>query len=93
MITEQVEVLRRASAMIKERGWRQGSNTTDGRKGRLCAGDAVYAADFAGLPNTQKLLAKLESLACCTDIAEWNDVDGRTEEEVLRLFELAVGAA
>ena len=79
--------LERAANLIRERGWVQGCYKTD--DGAMCISTAIYLATAprnmdAALQSVQR---KLLARGWQRGFIVWNDVDGRTVDEVLALLE------
>lgn len=96
------ESLKAAKAVLLDRGWFQGDFVND-VTGEVCIvgamnivedgtprcdDDALYAESVAS-----QILHCLVFLDRCDDIGEWNDMHGRTPEEVLALFDRAIAIA
>ncbi len=87
-----VTVLRDAANLLRERGWAQG---TYYRGGGYCLLGAIRMARFGGLiiSDHDDLLYRSVMDAVGSrihrDIPDWNDVPGRTKEEVILLLETA----
>jgi hypothetical protein len=79
------DVLRKAAEILGERGWCQRSSMDD--QGHLCALGALGVASRAISPSAYtKAGAALARHLCIEsryDIPEWNDVQGRTAEDVI----------
>ena len=80
--------LERAANLIRERGWVQGCYTTD--DGAMCASTAIYLATGSTSIHTalQSVQRKLLARGWQRGLIAWNDVDGRTKDEVLALLEI-----
>ena len=79
--------LERAADLIRERGWVQGHFGTE--DGAVCISTAIYLAigptdiDAA----VQSVHRELQLRGWQHGLIAWNDVDGRTLEDVLELLE------
>jgi hypothetical protein len=98
-----VEVLKKAKALIEERGWHQGWYT-NGRA--LCARGACLAAVGFDFPpdsarftydphheeadTAQRFLARAVGAQSLSGLGSWNDKKARSVEEVLSAFDLAI---
>lgn len=89
-------ILRRAAAILRERGHQKGAFT--GAGGTVCAVTAIQMARGEGLPDFvgdapapyPHLLRHLGLREGFVDsLCEWNNEDGRTGEDVARAFEQA----
>jgi len=78
--------LERAANLIRERGWVQGQYTTD--DGAVCISMAIYLAIG---PEVDAALRRVQDGLLARGwqrgLIAWNDVDGRTVDEVLELLE------
>lgn len=99
-----VEVLRKAKALIEERGWTQGEYVS--RDGAHCARGACYVASGSHvLPmypvghiddsanDAQYALASAIGKELLHSVSDWNDEPGRTKKEVLAAFDKAIALA
>ena len=77
----------KASEILKERGWCQGEYEND--KGNVCLARSIslgYNSPIGWLEVTGRLLRKIR-IQRFSGLCEWNDVPGRTVEEVIELLE------
>jgi hypothetical protein len=85
-LDETGKVLMRAAEIVRERGWCQLDYEDD--QGRVCAAGALYAASGDEWPyvamGRRRLAASLGRA-----VETWNDVPGRTKEEVIEALERA----
>ena len=81
------EALQRAANLIRERGWVQGCYKTD--DGAMCISMAIYlAAEPEGVDAAlRRVQDGLLARGWQCGLIAWNDVDGRTKDEVLALLE------
>ena len=81
------EALTSALGLVKDRGWKTGSNY-DG-SGPIDADSAVFIGSGY---NRMLYLATLERCFSLTGLAlhTWNEVAGRTQQDVISLFELTL---
>jgi len=99
-----VDVLRKAKALIEEKGWHQGAY--QGPTGCLCVRGACYAAAGLDLASpefdsaaamdaetAQYLLGEQVDVHLLGSLAAWNDRPGRTKEEVIAAFDKAIALA
>jgi len=91
-----VEILRKAKALLTPETWGQGNEGAGmPPEGRMCAGIAI---DFACNGQTQSFEraqanGAFRMAAQTTDIPGWNDVPGRTLDEVHAAFDKAIAIA
>ena len=104
MLTD-LDVLRTASAVIRERGWHQGTyfdeaEQAEGVPVEQCAVCALAALNVAAGKEPDAFLEGVAETAAqwlylvlepmgIKSIHEWNDAGGRTADEVLEVFERA----
>jgi len=90
---EVVRHLRAARQYMSEHGWIQ--NASRDMHGNVCTMGAIYATT----PNEIQLRTRLhQSLVLALDaklgfgcsVAAWNDLEGRTKEDVLKLYDDAI---
>lgn len=85
---------RDAIALIKARGWKQGSR----KRTAVCLWEAIWATERVRNDTAPNVVAKIESLICATTkmrhtfggkklIPRWNDAPGRTVNEVIAMLE------
>lgn len=88
------EVLTNARANIVNKGWCQGGNGT-GPEGQVCALNALD--DIVGSHRSHEACIFLRSvlhhkLGQNRPVSNWNDEQGRTVEEVLMLYDIAIAS-
>jgi hypothetical protein len=99
-----VQVLRRAKALLKKKGWTRGAMARDvegnpviarsKKAAKFCAVGAIHAVAAAGERQRVKALDALDSAAGPHDHAvSYNDARRRTLAQVLTLFDKAIVAA
>lgn len=84
------ETLRLAQALLRRRGWCQGT-LYDGR--RVCAVGALVEASKGQHPSFMVPLGYLSALVPGEAVGVWNDDWLRTKAQVLELYDDAIGAA
>lgn len=103
MATNTIDILKRARALV-ERGWCQGTYSRDERgvaslsKSQDCSWCSVGALDTAAGSDSDKYLAAYDELATAitpggdVGVVKWNDAPGRTQAEVLAMFDRAIAS-
>lgn len=88
---EAIRVARAAAELLRQRGWLQGEW---GRtQGPMCLSAAIglAASEYGRLPPSEITVRHVcKRLAGSKSIGEWNDVRGRTLEQVIGLLERVV---
>lgn len=83
------ELLKDARDLIEKHGWVQYKMGSRGE------GYCVVGAIVAVTSSNQEAVMTFEALGRAADeysVAQWNDIPGRTREQVLGLFDKALGA-
>lgn len=93
------EYLTKASNLLNEKGWTQGAMAKD-INGQSVYSESPYAvcycaagAIFATVPpnkSRSELVNLVRDAVNARSLVEWNDLPGRTKEEVLAAFDKAI---
>jgi hypothetical protein len=89
LVMTAAEILRAAAKRLEEKGWCQGSYY-EATTGRCCAYGAI---DRVGMGRDTVTAGRLLRDYVKDEIEDWNDVEGRTVEEVIAAMLAAAEAA